>query len=171
MNKGKGMAGEILRAVVLPLVSMIILLVVISYLPDDAVGFLMLETIVLFLWVIAMVGNMIAAAWGRAWNKMLIAAIALIGVWPLMWASWISGDYVHLALMYPFYASQITAADAHPSEPIRFGWGQQRTGMIVLIYDPTGKTLLGDGQNPIEHAISTRTRHLIGNFYIEDSAW
>jgi hypothetical protein len=171
MNKGEGMAWAILRAATLPLVSMIVLLVVISYLPDDEVYFLMLEIIILFFWVIAMVGNMVAASWGRAWNKTLIIAIALIGVWPFMWVSWISRDYVHLALMYPFYASRITAADAHPSKPIRFGWGMQHSGSIALVYDPTGKTLPGDGQDPIEPAISTQTRHLIGNFYIEDNAW
>jgi hypothetical protein len=86
--------------------------------------------------------------------------------------------YVHLALMYPSYASRISAASVDPSGQVSFSWGG--TGFAgsgnserSLIYDSTGRLAneVGVRPSPAEPSVSISTNHLIGNFYVNEMSW
>ena len=123
-----------------------------------------------------MLGRVVAAAWHRAWRRSALALLTLVAVWPFVGAVSLSGDYVHLALMYPFYVSKIRDAATHQSEQVSFGWGG--TGFAgsgnserSLVYDMSGKLATGVRLSPEDPAVSVSTNHLVGNFYIIEMSW
>jgi len=78
-----------------------------------------------------------AAAWKRSWRSSLQRLALLAIAAPLMAAAFLSGDYVHLAIMYPVYAPQISAIGQ--VDEVAFNWvssgfagmGSERS----LVYD------------------------------------
>ena len=81
------------------------------------------------------------------------------------------GDYIHLAVMYPSYAAKIYSRPDWQSREVRFDWGDEAVVVTdgirsrVLIYDASGKTVVGDRPAP-EGEIRLNIQHLMGNFYI-----
>lgn len=98
--------------------------------------------------------------------------LVLAGIWPLLAGLFLSGDYVHLALMYPAYASRIRAAEAQHGQA-SFAWGGTGFAGIAsseraLVYDATGQLAREVGVRPYPHeaGVWTSTNHLVGKFYI-----
>jgi hypothetical protein len=87
-----------------------------------------------------------------------------------------AGDYIHLALFYPYYATMISKNESK-TVPVKFIWGDSALfvtdGMQLhtLIYDPSGASNKFVGQSP-GGSMSGRvsTRHLIGPFFVEDES-
>jgi hypothetical protein len=108
----------------------------------------------------------IRANWIEAGRHAFRAFILLIATLTAM----LAGDFIHLAVCYPYYSSVIGSR----SEVVRFPWGVYETPtyfgpfgvppeIVNLVYDPTGETAkhLGPGEE-------LYTRHLIGPFFVEN---
>jgi hypothetical protein len=127
----------------------------------------------LAIWLVAITISIIGAARKRHWRRVISLAVILIVVWPEMLLLLRSGDYVHLALMYPHYRAMI---DNAPKLTIPWGdvGGPGVSPLIrVLVYDRTGETAAEIGVHPdrTEPAISVATAHLIGDFYLRTATW
>jgi hypothetical protein len=111
------------------------------------------------------------AIFHRWWRLLGIRLILLVMSVPLVVIGVISGDYIHLFMMYPYYRHVI---DHSPNGPIRFAWGDSAVSALdglqlrILIYDRTGETrqkINIETQN--SEGIFQETDHFLGNFFIE----
>jgi len=114
--------------------------------------------------------RVIAALWKRKWPKAALifagVGLALLLALPVMMA----GDYVYLALMYPFYEDRIVASH---SQRVSFNWGADGFAGLgstdyVLVYDRVG---LIRKEAPVQKfpdgsEFPVSARHLIGSFYL-----
>jgi hypothetical protein len=127
----------------------------------------------LAIWLVAITISIIGAARKRHWRRTISIAALLVVVWPVILLLLRSRDYVHLALMYPYYRAMI---DNAPKLTIPWGdiGGPGVSPLIgVLVYDRTGETAaeIGVHQDRREPAISVATTHLVGNFYLQTVTW
>jgi hypothetical protein len=126
------------------------------------------------IWLFIKLGGIIWAAFGRRWRRMALrffqAALSL----PLLVVGLVSGDYVHIAIMYPYYIAVIRA---HPGKPVSFPWGDQAVFVTdglqfrTLIYDPDlpSKRIVGiEQRNPVSE-LRFVTTHVIGKFFLEQT--
>jgi hypothetical protein len=100
-----------------------------------------------------------------------VLSTALICLPLLTILSYLLGDYIHLAVMYPYYIAKIHEDPNWQSKEFRFGWGDSGTLSInlrVLAYDASGKTVVGERLNPAGD-LPEHVRHLIGNFYMVEA--
>jgi hypothetical protein len=88
-------------------------------------------------------------------------------------AAFLSGDYVHLVVMYPVYATQISRYSG--TGEVVFNWGG--TGFAgsanserALVYDPK-EAEVGVKPSAAEPAVSVATTHLLGHFYTREMSW
>jgi hypothetical protein len=104
--------------------------------------------------------------------------VVSVAVCPLIAVIFVSGDYVHLALMYPFYAWKIHAASTDLAESVSFDWGA--TGFAgsgnsqrSLVYDFGDKLESKVGERPLQDMPDAKidTIHLIGKFYVTELSW
>jgi hypothetical protein len=85
----------------------------------------------------------------------------------------LSGDYVHLAVMYPYYVVKIRSHPDWQSKEVRFDWGDDAVtaldGLLlkVLVYDASGKIVVGDRPDLGGGEVTVNIQHFIGNFYLE----
>lgn len=109
-----------------------------------------------------------AATWRRQWRlgaKRLM--LLMIGI-PLALIGAESGDYLHLAILYPSYRAEIAQAS---ERPVKFPWGDQAAFVgdglqfRTLVYDDTGNTARAAPR--VEEGICVTDNRLIGNFFIE----
>jgi hypothetical protein len=141
-----------------------------SFFRDVDFLFFFFGVIALFLWLVVQVVRVVAALWKQKWPKagLIVAGVgsAFLLALPVMMA----GDYVHLALMYPFYEDRIVALH---SQRVSFNWGAD--GFVgvggtdyVLVYDPVG-AIQKEGpvlRFPDGSEFPVGVRHLIGSFYL-----
>ncbi len=88
-----------------------------------------------------------------------------------------SGDYIHLAAMYPKYHFVVSNDPEGQSKPISFPWGDAAITVLdgiqlrILVYDATSLTQgkVGNVWQNQETGLKIYTRHLLGNFFIEDA--
>jgi len=122
-------------------------------------------------WGITILVSIVRALFRRNWNRAVGFPAIVICALPLIFIGAISGDYVHLTVLSPSYVYKIRQQPDWPSRETRFGWGDDAITVLdgmqlkVLVYDPTGKTQVGEGPGP-DGGLRTSTRHLIGNFYL-----
>ena len=165
--------GKALRFVVLPLSVSAIAGVYFSFSPEvlpRAIAF-----IVCAIWAVAIVGMSVKAAWRARWRRCVGLIAVLVVVLPMSFAlAFWTGDYVHLAVMWPSYRSTIQAG---PGSRITFEWAtvEMLFGQIerTLVYDPSDSEALKQ-DIPYNDYDGTfmRHRHLIGHFYlIENNPW
>ena len=89
----------------------------------------------------------------------------------------ISGDYVHLAVLYPHYRTVIAEKGGGLTAPVTFPWGDDAVSvmdgmrLINLVYDASPTTAKYVGQirdDPDIEGFKNYTRHMVGNFYLEE---
>jgi hypothetical protein len=164
--------GKAFRLVVLPLSVSAIVGIYFSFSPGAgirAIGF-----VVCTVWAIAIVSMTVKAAWQSRWRRCLgLIAILLVAL-PLSYvlAFW-TGDYVHLAVMWPSYRSTI---QAEPGSRITWDWQE-----LEMLFGQVGRTLVYDPSDSEAHEKDipfaddgsfTTHRHLIGHFYVvECNPW
>lgn len=108
----------------------------------------------------------------RRWRRSGVRSLLLAASVPLAFLGANSGDYVHLAALYPSYWPQIAES---PDGPVRFPWGDGAVSVLdgmrlrTLVYDRSGETRATVG---VDQQDSTGfrifTRHLVGNFFAEE---
>ena len=105
------------------------------------------------------------------WRLLCERLILLAVIAPVMLAGGQLGDYVHLAILYPYYHQQIAQT---PKRPVRFSWGDQAVTVLdglrmrILLYDDTGATTVTAIKKQDGEGICTARQHLILNFFIEE---
>jgi hypothetical protein len=137
-------------------------------------GFLLVLVAGLFVvaWFLFVLVAVLNDAFRRRWRRATLRLVAIIAVLPLTFLAARSGDYFHLALLYPRYRQQIAAT---PNRPVRFDWGDQAVTVLdgmqqrTLVYDESGRTPASFAHRDSNGFFIT-TRHLIGNFFLEDTA-
>lgn len=122
-----------------------------------------------------MIYRAVAAAFLRSWRGSLHRLLVIAVATPLAGIALLSGDYVHLAIMYPVYASAIRN---NQQSEATFSWGStgfagSANSMRVLVYDQRGTLGSKIGVAPLadEPSISVFTTHLTGHFYIRELSW
>lgn len=120
-------------------------------------------------WTIVLLASLLRSVVGQNWKRAALLSLAFVSSFPLIFVGMVSGDYVHLALMYPYYAVEIRRHPDWQSKEVRFDWGDEAVTALdglrarVLIYDASGKVVVGDRYDP---NFRLNIQHLIGNFYL-----
>ena len=132
--------------------------------------FFLLGAVVVAVWSVIMVVRIFRTLWDKRWREGGMLLVVILAVWPIMWSLRFSGDYVHLATLYPSYRAKLDASSGYATFP----WGlagfvgseRERT----LVYDASDKitTQLGSRKAPEIPGAGKFTTHLIGHFYVVD---
>jgi hypothetical protein len=113
------------------------------------------------------------AAIGRHWADCLVRATGLVLIVPLVLLARLSGDYVHFAVMFPYYYLTIATNSYHSA---RFPWGDRAMGVMdgmqlrTLVYDVSGETEQRLGQLTPDagtYGGPVCTVRFIGGFFLE----
>jgi hypothetical protein len=162
--------GKALLLVVLPLSASAIAGVYFSFLPEilpRAIAF-----VVCAIWAIAVVVMTVTAALRMRWRRCLGLIAALLIVLPMSFvlAFW-TGDYVHLAVMWPSYQSAI---QNEPGRRVTFEWVtvEMMFGQMArtLVYAPSDSEAHKQDipYNDYDGTFMLH-RHLMGHFYLIES--
>jgi hypothetical protein len=133
---------------------------------------LLLGALSLIGWAVVLLASSVRALIRRNRKRAGLLPCVLVCSLPLIFLGALSGDYIHLAVMYPCYAVKIRSQPDWQSKEVRFGWGDEALWvtdgmrMRVLIYDASGKTVVGDRPDPDIGGIKLNIQHFIGNFYL-----
>jgi hypothetical protein len=123
-------------------------------------------------WTIVLLASTIRAVFRRNWKRASLLPSFVCSL-PLIFLGILSGDYIHLAVMYPYYAVKIRSHPDWQSKEVRFDWGDEAVTALdgirarVLIYDASGKTVVGDRPDLSSDGIRVNVQHFTGNFYLE----
>jgi len=118
-------------------------------------------------WAVTGIFQLCSAAWRRQWRLAAkrLAHLAIGATFALV--AFRSGDYLHLAVLYPSYRATISQT---AQRPVMFPWGDDAVTVLdgmrlrTLVYDESGKTT----ENArIRDGFCTIDRRLVGNFFIE----
>lgn len=126
-------------------------------------------------WAVTLLAFAVRAAFRRDWKTSATLLVAFVCSLPLMLLGARSGDYIHLAVMSPYYLMTIHQSPDWQSRAFRFDWGDQAAWVTegfrgkVLIYDASGKTVVGDRFDPRGTGLTIDVQHFVGNFYLENS--
>jgi hypothetical protein len=124
-------------------------------------------------WTVMLLASTIRAAFRHNWKRAALLPCAFVCSLPLIFVGVLSGDYIHLAVMYPYYVVKIHSQPDWRTKEVRFDWGDEAVTVLdglrarVLIYDASGKTVVGDRPDLGSAGIRVNMQHLIGNFYLE----
>jgi hypothetical protein len=161
------------RSVGFPVLTVLAISVIHSFSPMTGLLLFPFGLLAVSIWMIVMLSRAAAAVWRRSlWDSCRRLAFVALAM-PLAVAAFLSGDYVHLAVMYPVYANQISSLGG--MDEVAFDWGGTGfTGSAnserALVYDPKGAEV---GVKPLaaEPAVSVATNRLLGHFYIREMSW
>lgn len=141
---------------------------------SDIAGFrlFLLGLLAALIWLLIMIVISARLAWHRRWGRALLTAAILVLVWPAMPPLIRAGDYLHFALLYPYYFSKL---DDRPTAS--FAWGDRGgfAGSQIVFrsvqYDRTGKLAAEEGNGTLDTGVGepkflTSTQHLFGDFYL-----
>jgi hypothetical protein len=166
--------SSLLRWIGIPLAIAVLTSTVMSFIAGPGwILALLLGALSFIGWAVALLVSTIRAAIRRHWRSAALLSCAFVGALPLVFVGILSGDYVHLALMYPYYAVQIRQYPDWQAKETRFSWGDEAVTVLdgirlrTLVYDASGKTVVGDRPDPKVGGLRLNTRRLIGNFYLE----
>jgi hypothetical protein len=171
------MRNPTFRTALVPLVAAIIASTLHSFFPGIGGFFaLLVGTMTIIGWMATVLVLIGVGAFRRRWKSAGLSLLILTCVSPVSLAVFaLSGDFVHLLLLYPYYLSKIHQDGEIANEPVRFAWGDDAVSVLdgarlrVLIYDTSGEIASAMGQIKREDGLIVSTRHLIGNFYIENA--
>jgi hypothetical protein len=130
-------------------------------------------------WLASMLLRIVGAARRRLWRKAVSLVAILVCIWPLMGAALIAGDYIHLGLAYPYYATKFETLPDGQSKRLSFSWGGTgfaggTNSLRTLRYEPRGQSAIAFelqtalSENPGSQLTIGR---LIGDFYVVEFWW
>ncbi len=131
---------------------------------------LMISLLIVAVSLIAVLSGVVSALFGRQWRLFGERLIVLVVAAPVVVTGTRLGDYVHLALLYPYYRENIAQTS---KRPVRFYWGDQAVSVLdglqlrSLLYDDTGVTTVTTTQERDDQGLCTFRQHLMVNFFIE----
>jgi hypothetical protein len=162
----------------LPIFAAVVASTLNSFFPGPS-GFLCLFTgvaVVLF-WLLAAVLKLGIDLCRGQWMSLGRRSIVIATSAPLVGFAFLSGDYLHLFALYPYYMPKIAAA---PEEVVRFAWGDDAVTVLdgiqlrVLVHDGSGMTKAAVGvERPGPEGLEglrVNTSHLIGDFFLETTS-
>jgi hypothetical protein len=132
-------------------------------------------TAVLVVWTLAVLSSTARALSRRNWKRATALPCVLPVALALVFIGARAGDYIHLAIMLPYYSYEIRLQPYWQSKPIRFYWGDRAAWALDgiqltwLVYDASGKTVRGSDQPHFGDGygeLGLDTRHLIGNYFL-----
>ena len=161
------------RSVGFPVLTVLTVSIIHSFSPMTGLLLFPFALLAAAIWMIVVLSRAAVSAWRHSWwdscRRLAFVAFAV----PLMVAALLSGDYLHLAVMFPVYAPQITASIG--TSEVVFSWGGtgfagSANSIRALVYDPKGAEV---GVKPLaaEPAVSVATNHLLGHFYVREMSW
>jgi hypothetical protein len=124
-------------------------------------------------WAVALLVSTARAVMRKNWKRSALLPCALVVALPLIFLGIFSGDYVHLAVMYPYYVIEIRSHPDWQSKEVRFYWGDDAVSALdgirarTLIYDASGNIVVGDRPDRGGDGIKVNIQPFIGNFYLE----
>jgi hypothetical protein len=132
----------------------------------------LLGILFLFIWTVALLASALRAAIRKNRKRVALLTCALLCSLPLTILGSVSGDYIHLAAMYPYYVVKIRDHPDWQTKEVRFYWGDEAVSVLdgirarVLIYDASGKVVVGDRPDTDGTGLRVNIQHFIGNFYL-----
>ena len=139
----------------------------------DGGGLLILDFFLISLpclgaWVGYMLVRVFRADPHKRWRELVSRLVILVCIWPcFVCLGLYSGDYVHLAIMYPSYLFKIGIDQQIET---RFDWDDARfvgTGyQRVLVFDPSDRIIQNDTARSSDSTAPALIRHLLGHFYL-----
>jgi hypothetical protein len=159
--------GKPLPLIILPLSVSAIVGSYLSFSPNSD-GLRVIGFVICVVWAIAIVSMAVKAAWRARWRRCLGLIAILLVVLPISdrlfyW----TGDYVHLAVMWPSYRSTI---QTEPGSRVTFEWET-----VELMFHQIERSLVYDPNDSEAHKNDIpynndgsflRHRHLVGHFYL-----
>jgi len=100
----------IFRGCSFPLVTVYSFAVFNSFNPAGGQFLAFVVMLALVVWLIIVLCLMAVRALRRNWRGSARALLMIVGIWPFFVTAKVFGDYVHLAVMYPFYVSKLHPA-------------------------------------------------------------
>jgi hypothetical protein len=131
----------------------------------------LIGVLTVLIWTLIGVGKLIFDLCHRRWLISGARLLQITACLPLAVIGAASGDYVHIALFYPSYRMTIAKS---PDGPVRFPWGDAALTVLdgmhfrTLVFDRGGATEAVLGRQLGPDGLPKFTRHLIGNFYLEE---
>jgi hypothetical protein len=166
----------IIWPLVIPIAAAIAVATCVSFSSALSILALMLGALIIFGWLICMLGAICSAGWRRAWLRLASLLATLVLALPATPISMIAGDYVHFALALPYYAIKI-AASTDGSKQIDFHWPS--AGFVPsyernLIYDPSDE--LAFHVSKVETlgadlSFKRCVKNFLGHFYLVEDYW
>src|ERR1700742_2247127 len=99
--------SSLLRWISIPLAIAVLTSTVMSFIAGPGwILALLLGALSFIGWAVVLLFGTIRAAFRRHWRRVALLSCAFVGALPLVFVGIAPGDYVHLALMYPYYAVQ-----------------------------------------------------------------
>jgi hypothetical protein len=127
-------------------------------------------------WTVTFLALTAIAAFRRHWTRAGSSLLVLACAAPISLAVLVlSGDYVHLLMLYPYYLSKIHQSSETAKAPVRFAWGDDAVSVLdgirlrILIYDPSDETASAIGQIKRQEGLVISTWRLAGDFYIQEA--
>lgn len=166
--------STLLRTACVPLVVSVFVGTINSFFPRITGFGVLLGAIVVVAWAIVVIVRGVRSLRRRVWQEAALLLVILVGIWPLIGLCIRSGDYIHLAILYPHYLNEIETTHGGDRTTVKFPWGDAAAfvsnGMLlrVLIYDPSGELArMTDERRDPDSGLLVSYRPLVGKFYIE----
>ena len=120
-------------------------------------------------WTLATIYRAVIAVRLGLWRRACSLTLLLVCTGPAVAASvTIPGDYIHLAMLYPYYSAE--TARGQPG-PRLFSWGSVGDTERSLAYDALGTMKAQVGTTRSDEGVWRTTRHLVGDFYVVELSW
>jgi hypothetical protein len=133
-----------------------------------------LGTLIIAVWLVWVAASAVWCLWHRSWQRAASLIVALVLFFPAGFGCVRAGDYIHLALTFPYYETQIDGSD--PDMQVTFDWGA--AGLIpnyvrALKYDRSDELAkkVGFVETRPDDMETVTVRHLLGHWYLETQTW
>jgi hypothetical protein len=160
----------VLRPLITPISTALVVGIVFSFSPMLGMLFWLVGLLVVIGWALATGIRAAVAAWRGMWRRSISLVAILICIWPIVGALALrGGDYIHLAVMWPFYKAQIDAVHGGATS---FNWGLWGAFLVgvqrTLVYDPDDRAIETGARLGQINPLTSTSRHLVGHFYVID---
>lgn len=166
------------RAAASPVGATLIYTLLSAFAPMAGFLFKLLAVPVVIVWAVVAVFRIVSVSVRGDWRSSAVASIVFLGAWPIMAVTMGSEDYIHLALMYPFYMAEVREAAEDQSMLTVANWGSIGTAVSaysdrILIYDGGDEITAKSQVRPLpsEPAVKVRTNRLLGRSYFRQMFW
>lgn len=131
---------------------------------------LIISSLVMLISLVANFFSACFALFNKRWQLFGERLLVFIVVIPIALTSMLLSDYIHLAVLYPYYRLEIARTS---NRPVQFYWGDQALSAIdgvqmrTLMYDDSGKTDITNKMERNDEGLCTKRWRLVGHFLIE----